>query len=32
MLVMLVSDMYWPNLCRAINLPDLEKDPASIRS
>jgi formyl-CoA transferase len=27
MLVMLVSDMYWPNLCRAISLPNLEKDP-----
>ena len=26
MLVMLVSDMYWPAFCRAIDQPDLEKD------
>ena len=26
-LVMLVADIYWPKLCRAIGRPDLEKDP-----
>jgi crotonobetainyl-CoA:carnitine CoA-transferase CaiB-like acyl-CoA transferase len=25
-LVMLVADIYWPKLCRAIDRPDLEKD------
>jgi crotonobetainyl-CoA:carnitine CoA-transferase CaiB-like acyl-CoA transferase len=27
MLVMLVSDMYWPQLCRAVAKEDLENDP-----
>ncbi len=27
MLVMLVSDMYWPQLCRAVAREDLENDP-----
>ena len=27
MLVMLVSDMYWPRVCRAIGRQDMEKDP-----
>jgi crotonobetainyl-CoA:carnitine CoA-transferase CaiB-like acyl-CoA transferase len=27
MLVMLVSDMYWPQFCRATDRDDLEKDP-----
>jgi crotonobetainyl-CoA:carnitine CoA-transferase CaiB-like acyl-CoA transferase len=26
-LVMLVADIYWPKLCRAIGRPDLEKNP-----
>ena len=26
-LVMLVADVYWPKVCRAIGRPDLEKDP-----
>lgn len=26
-LVMLVADVYWPKVCRAIARPDLEKDP-----
>lgn len=27
MLVMIVSDMYWPGFCRALEREDLEKDP-----
>jgi len=27
MLVMLVSDMYWPGMCRSIGRPELEHDP-----